>query len=180
MVLSHQTLDNDTVLNVAQLLKEQVGQARTLSVSLSRLRLDDDLTATELQAELKLTRIAEGLLVEGTIAGRAELECVRCLEPFLADFGGQVEGRYQPSIDVRGGFPLEEPEDDDVLIIDGNHQLDLTEFLRQVSIVTLPFRPVCGDDCPGFTAEHGDADDGVDHRLAALEQLLDEDEPRSS
>jgi uncharacterized protein len=167
-------LVNDTVLNVAQLLKQPVGNFRRVELRIDELELDDDLTARDVTATLKLTRIETGLLVTGSLAGRARLECVRCLEEFDIDYDGQVEALYRPSIDILSGMPVEVSEDDEIFDIDESHQLDLAELLRQLSILTLPIRPVCGDDCPGFESRFGDDGESADDRFAVLEQLLDE------
>lgn len=170
---------NDTVLNVAQLLKENVGGKRTFVVSLDSLSLDESITARDVSAQLKLTRISGGILVTGWLAGTARVECVRCLEEFDTEFGGEMDAEFRPTIDIASGVPVDPDGDDESFDIDDNHQLDLAEMLRQVAILTLPIRPVCGDDCPGYTSEFrgGDepsADEAGDERLAVLEQLLDD------
>lgn len=172
-------LDNDTVLNVAQLLKENVGSKRTCAVSLDTLTLDESITAREVTAQLKLTRIVDGILVTGSLAGQARLECVRCLDEFDTDYSGEVEAEFRPTIDISSGTPVDVDDDGETFVIDEAHQLDLAEMLRQVSILTLPIRPVCGDDCPGFVSEFRDgdepsSDEAGDERLAVLEQLLDD------
>jgi uncharacterized protein len=172
-------IHNDTVLNVAQLLKDNVGSKRTFAVSLDTLPLDDTTTARNIVAQLKLTRIADGILVTGSLAGETRLECVRCLEEFDTEFSGEVEAEFRPTIDISSGTPVEIEDNDESFEIDDSHHLDMAEMLRQVSILTLPIRPVCGDDCPGFVSEFrgGDeppSDEAGDERLAVLEQLLDE------
>ncbi len=173
-------INNDTILNVAQLLKENVGSKRNYDLTLDSLPLDETVVASNITARLKLTRIAHGILVTGSLAGEARLECVRCLEEFDTDFSGEVEAEFRPTIDVSSGVPVViEEDDDDSFEIDEGHHMDLGEMLRQVSILTLPIRPVCGDDCPGFVSEFrgGDeppSEEAGDERLAVLEQLLDD------
>jgi uncharacterized protein len=172
-------IDNDTVLNVAQLLKDHVGSKRLYALKLDSLPLDETMTARDVTAQLKLTRIADGILVTGSLAGWTRMECVRCLEEFDTEFSGDVEAEFRPTIDIASGMLIDAEDDGETFEIDDNHLLDLAEMLRQVSILTLPIRPVCGDDCPGFTSEFrgGDeppSDEAGDERLAVLERLLDE------
>lgn len=172
-------LVNDAVLNVAQLLKENVGGKRHVDVHLDELPLDDTTAARDVSASVKLTRIVDGILVTGRISGTATLECVRCLQEFDAEYAGDIEAQYRPTIDIESGYPIEYEDDGETFVIDDSHLLDLTDLLRQVSILTLPIRPVCGDDCPDFTSEFrgGDeapSDESVDERFAVLEQLLDD------
>jgi uncharacterized protein len=172
-------LVNDTVLNVAQLLKEHVGSTRRLEVTLAELPLDDSIVARDVSASVKLTRIADGILVTGAISGRATLECVRCLNEFDADYRGDIEAQFRPTVDIVSGVPVESEDDDEAFVIDDGHQLDLTELLRQVSILALPIRPVCGDECPGFESEYRGTDEAPsedmgDERLSVLAELLDD------
>jgi uncharacterized protein len=176
-------ITNDTVLNVAQLLKENVGSKRNYSFSLDTLSLDETTTAWDVTAQLKLTRISDGILVTGSLAGMARLECVRCLNEFDTEYHGDVEAEFRPTIDISSGMPVER-EVDDYFEIDDNHHLDLADMLRQLSILSLPIRPVCGDDCPGFVSEFrgGDepsTDEAGDERLSVLQQLLEESEDSS-
>jgi uncharacterized protein len=173
MSLNVRTLTNDTGVNAAQLLKEPVGAARGVEVKLDRFRLDLDLTATNVEAQVRLTRVATGILVEGQMTGTVELECVRCLELYEQAFRGEIEGEFRPSIDVRTGIPLALPEDDDIFVIDNNHELDLNELFRQVAVVSLPMQPLCREDCPGIMPTVDDEDDDSDERLAVLRDLLD-------
>lgn len=167
-------LENDTVINVAQLLKQPVGAARTVEADLDSFRLDQDLWAHGVRARVRLTRIATGILAAGEVDGTARLECVRCLTEFDAPFSGTFDAEFRPTVEVRTGEPLPLPEDNEIFLIDNNHQLDLAEILRQVAILGLPMRPVCGDQCPGFEAEVGEGEQAGDDRLAVLRSLLEE------
>jgi uncharacterized protein len=177
MSLHVRTLTNDTVVNVAQLLKEPVGAARLLEVQLDRFELDAELTALDVAANIRLTRIETGILTEGDISGAVELECVRCLDRYMQAFRGEIEGEYRPSIDVRTGYPLALPEDSDIFVIDHNHELDLNELFRQVAVVSLPMQPICREDCPGIVTDDGaDSSDDTDERLAVLSKLLESEQ----
>jgi len=176
MSLHVRTLTNDTVVNVAQLLKEPVGAARSLDVHLDRFELDAGLTALDVAANIRLTRIETGILAEGDISGSVELECVRCLDRYMQAFRGEIEGEYRPSIDVRTGYPLALPEDSDIFVIDNNHELNLNELFRQVAVVSLPLQPLCREDCPGTVPEDVDDADDTDERLAVLRKLLEGDQ----
>ena len=174
MALHLLKLVDDTVVNVAQLLKQPVGAARALEARLSRFQLDADLRARDVEVSGRMIRIETGILVQGTVRGIATLECVRCLEEFDAPFEGQFDAEFWPSVEVRTGVPLPLPEDDEIFVIDHNHELDLAEVLRQISIVSLPMRPVCGEACPGFQKEFPAVGTTEDERLAVLRRLLDE------
>ena len=52
-------LNNETTINVAALLREQVGAQRSYDITLESLFLDDTLEAGELAGQLFLTRLSE-------------------------------------------------------------------------------------------------------------------------
>ncbi|MBX6753937.1 YceD family protein [Thermorudis peleae] len=167
-----QQLYNDTVLNVAQLLKARVGAERRIDVHLDALELDVDLPTQRVEAHLRLTRITSGILVTGDVQVTGHQVCARCLTEFDGTYTETVSAEFWPSIDVETGAPLPLPEDDETFIIDENHQLDLNELLRQVAILAQPLRPVCGPDCPGFESLLPPEAMPVDDRLAVLASLL--------
>lgn len=169
-------LDNDTIVNVAQLLQEQVGGFRLYDLSLDWFALDVDMMASHIRGQVRLTRIATGILASGEVEGIAHVECVRCLEIYEQPFHARFDQEFRPTIDIRTGAPLAPPDPiDDIGGIDEAHELDVSEPLRQEALLELPMRPVCGDDCPGPEVPEDD-DDAIDARLGALAELLDEDQ----
>ena len=131
-----------------------------------------------IEFELRLEAVMEGVLVTGQAHAELEGECVRCLEEIhddvVADF--QELFAYEESDTARspqGG------EDDDVSRLEGD-LLDLEPVLRDAVVLTLPFQPLCRDDCPGLCIDCGArlADDPdhqheepVDPRWAKLRAL---------
>ena len=170
-------LDNDTVVNVAQLLKEQVGATRTYDLSLDWFALASDVMAADVHGRVRLTRIATGILASGEVDGIGLIECVRCLEIYEQPFHATFDQEYRPLVDVRTGALLERPDPvDDIGEINDVHELDFSEPLRQEALLALPMQPICGDICPGPEVPvDADADTG-DARLSVLANLLDEDE----
>jgi uncharacterized protein len=179
MTVQHRKiLVNDTVVNVAQLLKEPVGATRIVEIHLDRFPLAEDIRAHQVEAEVRLTRVAAGVLADGWVRGLAELECVRCLDPFDAPFEGEFDAEFLPSIDVRTGLPLPPPADEETFVIDHNHELDLGDVLRQVAIVALPMQPICREECAGSQPEPEEEpadEEAGDERLAVLRRLLEDE-----
>ncbi len=174
MSLHIKTLTNDTIVNVAQLLKEPVGATRIADVHLERLALDESSVATDVAARVRLTRVIEGILADGQMSGKIELECVRCLDLFTLEFAGEFEADFRPSVDVRTGVPLYVPEHEDIFVIDNNHELDLDELLRQTAIVSMPMQALCREDCAGIEqVELEDEEEAEDERMAVLRDLLE-------
>lgn len=93
------------------------------------------------------------LLVSGTVEGRAETECARCLEPFELDLSGEVEGYFIiPGMEAEGQEEDEEAEFD-LLPEDG--KLDMEPLLSAALIVDLPLQPLCDEDCQGLCPQCG-------------------------
>ena len=130
--------------------------------------------------DLRLEAVMEGVLVTGTARADLTGECARCLEPI----GDDVE------VDLQELFAYEESDtatdagDDDASRLEGD-LLDLEPLLRDAVVLSLPFQPLCREDCPGLCTECGArlADDpehqhneAIDPRWAALRGLADQTE----
>ena len=129
---------------------------------------------------LRLEAVMEGVLLTGTATAGLDGECARCLEPIRDDV----------VVDLQELFVYEESdtateEDDGVGVsrLQGD-LLDLEPVLRDAVVLSLPFRPLCQEDCPGLCIECGarladdpghQHDDPGDPRWAALaEHTFDE------
>jgi uncharacterized protein len=183
-------LRNESGLNVATLLQEDVGSTRTVDIDLDSFPLDDDLVARNVDARVRLTRLRHHILADGELRAEIELECVRCLTEFDYQAETAFSEQFRQLHDVRSGADLsdnrelegdetEDTTDEDAFVIDEHHELDLAEALRQNLVLAIPMTPVCGDDCPGPPiVDRGDDDETEQSggRFGALASLLD-DEP---
>jgi uncharacterized protein len=184
------TLVNDTTINVASLLQEDVGSTRAVHVGLDGFALDDDLYANDLEADIRLTRLGHHLLADGTVRANVALECVRCLTTFEQGIETDFSEKYRQSHDVRSGAGIaahdmddEAPDEDDdeSFVIDEGHELDLAEAFRQNLVLALPMVPTCGDECPGPPEhEHDTGEQQRGGQFDALSALLDDDETDSA
>jgi uncharacterized protein len=173
-------LRNETAVNVAGLLKGQIGTARTYRLLLDDFAPDGETIAQKVTGKVRLTRLRDGILAHVEASGLSPLACARCLRDYEQPFEVAFDEEYRQTVDVRSGAGLDvELEDEEqASLIDENHELDLREPLRQEIVISLPMRPDCGPDCPGPdlpAAEDEDAEEVVDTRLAALATLLGND-----
>lgn len=174
-------LSNDTIINVAQLMKSDLGSTRHVTLDLDQFPLDDDLLSKDVHGDLRLTRITHGILASGTIRGTALVECVRCLEMYEQEFEADFDQEYRPLIDVRSGMLVDQPAPEEEFgMIDEVHELDLAEPMRQVAILALPIKPVCREDCPGLPEANSAAEETGDRRLGVLSQLLETENDEES
>jgi DUF177 domain-containing protein len=128
---------------------------------------------SQVELDLRLEAVMEGVLVTGTAHAGLEGECVRCLEPITDELEGQFQELF-----VYDDHATSE-EDDEVSMLEGD-LLDLEPLLRDAVVLALPFQPLCQDDCPGLCPECGarladDPDHGheaaIDPRWAKLTGL---------
>ena len=192
-----ETPNTDLVFNVAQLLKEPVGSTRKFDIGAPELRLSEQsdrpdseaLEARGVAGNVKITRLSKDLLVQGKVSADVRLECSRCLTAFSMPVEARLEENYQPTVDIETGRPVHREtyeEDDTAFSISPNHELDLTEPVRQALLVALPLKPLCRDDCAGLCPQCGaDLNEGpcdcepdtTDDRWAALRELRLQDLP---
>jgi uncharacterized protein len=134
---------------------------------------------SELELDLRLEAVMEGILVSGTIRGRAVGECVRCLETVEDEIEADVQELY-----VYPGRTPDGEEEDDLREL-RDDLIDLEPAVYDSLVPALPFQPVCRDDCPGLCSECGArlADDpththeSTDPRWAELQRLLTQNDP---
>jgi uncharacterized protein len=143
----------------------------------------------DLELDLRLESVMEGILVSGSVRGRAVGECVRCLEEASADVEVDLqELYYYPD---RARVAAENGDDEEeVRELEGD-LLDVEPAVRDAVVPALPFRPVCSADCPGLCPQCGarladpeNADhthEVLDPRWAELERMKTLfDEPKES
>ena len=130
--------------------------------------------------DLRLESVMEGVLVSGTASADLTGECARCLEELHDD----VVVDLQELFAYEGSDTATDSGDDDVSRLEGD-LLDLEPLLRDAVVLSLPFQPLCRDDCPGLCIECGarladdpdhQHDEAIDPRWAALRALTDQTE----
>jgi uncharacterized protein len=175
-----QKLRNETAINVAGLLKGQIGSTRSYRLLLDSFTADGETIARQIEGDVRLTRLRDGVLVSVQASGISPLECARCLREYEQLFEIDFDEEYRQTVDIRTGVELgvDVEDQEQVSLIDENHELDLREPMRQEIVIALPMRPDCGPDCPGPDQVQGEdeAEGEVDARLAALASLLGDDQ----
>lgn len=173
--------------NVAGLLRESPGTARTFHVQVPRgdLPIAEDLQlAGPVEGEVKLWRTGRGILARGRLATTLAETCSRCLAPTLTPVSVEIDQEALASIDIDSGKPVDLAGEPDAIRLDDHHELDLAETIRDAISLAEPIAPLCRPDCRGLclvcgedlnlAPEHHHAQDDIDPRLAGLAQLLDQ------
>ena len=134
---------------------------------------------SDIDLDLRLESVHDGILVSGTAAVAIHGECSRCLDPIDYDLDVDVQELYVFDPAADGG---EDSEDDQMYEV-RDETIDLEPMLRDAVITQLPFQPVCREDCQGLCAQCGarlEDDPGhhhevLDPRWSALSGLLEQD-----
>src|SRR3954452_22463664 len=129
---------------------------------------------SDIELDLRLEAVLDGVLVSGVVEAAIHAECGRCLEP--------VDDTVE--VPVQELFVYDAADaDDDVGALAGDF-IDIEPLVRDALVLGLPLNPVCAPDCRGLCAGCGErlaalpadhAHDVIDSRWAALATLGDND-----
>ena len=129
--------------------------------------------SAEVELDLRLESVHEGILATGEIFAEAKTMCSRCLE----DMNLKIE------VDFQELFAYSYSSDDELLVT--NEHIDLEQVVIDSVVLSLPFQPVCNKDCLGLCVECGfrlseepehKHENVVDPRFEALKDLLSKEE----
>jgi uncharacterized protein len=133
---------------------------------------------SEIELDLVLTSVSEGVYVSGNVRGSLTGECGRCL--------GEISESFDVPIAELFAYPdstTEETTDEDEVSRMQGDLFDLEPVVRDAVVLTLPTNPLCRPDCPGLCPECGvhfddlpadHSHEDVDSRWAALRKLTAE------
>ena len=134
---------------------------------------------SDVELDIRLESVTEGVLVTGTALVTVAGECSRCLEPLTFDREVDLQELYEyPDTDARGREIAGDDDEDELPKIEGD-LLDLEPTLRDAVVLALPLQPLCQPDCLGLCSECGanlndqpdHKHDVIDARWAALANL---------
>ncbi|WP_322817962.1 DUF177 domain-containing protein [Tepidiforma sp.] len=134
--------------NVAGLLKAEVGASR-------RHRIEPEEPVH--RGSVEIVRVPRGVLVRCEAEVLIDALCSRCLVAFAYPERVRFEEFFRQQVDLVDGRWLEpiEGEDEDTFLIDLNNEIDITEAVRQYTVMAAAMQPLCRPDCPGLCPECG-------------------------
>jgi uncharacterized protein len=97
----------------------------------------------KIEVDLRLESIHEGVLATGEVFTKAASLCSRCLEPL----------ELAVEVDFQELFAYSLEQEDDFLIQD--EKINLEQAITDAVVLSLPFKPVCSEDCLGLCSECG-------------------------
>lgn len=136
--------------NVSQLLRSGVGGTRSYDLAADGPIDLGGNVADSIEGHVKFTLTNFGIVADVTARARISLTCARCLEPFFSNVTVDFVEEYEPSINIETGLPAAQAHTENAFFISANHQIDLTEALRQHLLLAVEIVPVCRTDCQGL------------------------------
>jgi uncharacterized protein len=133
------------LIDVTQLLKEPVGSSRSYDLN----GVIHEEVKGLVEGKAKLIHISQGVLVQCELTTEVELICSRCLDTFLLPVSYTAEEEFASVSDLCRDLVLPSSEQSERFTIDDRNILDLSELIRQYTLLNLPMKPLCRLDCPG-------------------------------
>ena len=133
-------------------------------------RIGPDLIAIpeggEIDLDLRLEAVSEGVLVSGTVRAEVVGECARCLESFQDSLELPITELFA----YPDSATEQTTEEGEVYRVVDEH-VDLEPAVVDAVVLGLPLQPLCSEDCPGLCAECGVrlAIAGTEHRHEILD-----------
>jgi uncharacterized protein len=158
-------------INVGFLLSGGPGHSHTTTFDVPTVKIADDLTVDYIRGPIRLSRTAEGILVQGQLQLGIAGECYRCLDTVTQDVTLNIEELFAYPSPTVAEFSL---HDDGIL--------DLAPLLRAEVLIVNSRRFLCRPDCKGLCPECGVnwnqttctcAEEAIDLRLAGFKKFLE-------
>lgn len=131
---------------------------------------------SEIDLDLRLEAVAEGVLVTGTVSGDTAGQCARCLET--------LDGTVNVFLTELYAYPdsvTDQTSDADDIHRITDDQVDLEQAVIDAVGLDLPMVPLCRDDCRGLcpdcgvrldTADRDHHHEKIDPRWAGLRETF--------
>jgi uncharacterized protein len=160
-------------LNVGFIIHETVGYSRDFPIEIDSIRIPPDLALNNLNGWVRVTRTAQGLLVQVKMTAEMPSECARCLEEFSLPLTVNYADLY--------AFNLNSVTESGLLVPETG-KINLAPILREEMLLSVPISPTCKPNCKGLCPICGEnlnlspcnhEEQDIDPRLAGLRSLLD-------
>jgi uncharacterized protein len=115
------------------------------------------------------------LRVAGTVSGRVQVECDRCLKPVEVAVNSHCDVEYVTAEDYQAQQALELTEADLNLSLFDGEGLEIDELVKEELLLAVPDHVICSEACRGICAVCG-----VDKNLSDCECETREVDPRWS
>ncbi len=128
-------------LNVGFIIHETAGYSREFPFDFPEIHLHPDLDLRNLTGVARVTRTAQGLLLQMKLNAFSTVECGRCLKDFDQSLNIDFTELYAftPNSITDSG-----------LLVPETGKIDLEPLVREEMILAFPMSPICQSDCKGL------------------------------
>ena len=163
-------------LNAGFFLGQGVGYSRDFLFESPEVRFDPDLILYDLSGSARITRTAQGLLVQVQLHAAMPAECVRCLNDLSQPLETEFTELY--------AFTPQSVTESGLLLPESGY-INLSPLVREYMLLAMPISPLCSPDCKGLCPICGENLNEVtclhqasspDTDSPALAPLLDQEE----
>ena len=135
-------------LNLAQLMNEPSGTHREYIID-EYFDFTNGQGSRQLLGSIELTRTDAGVWASARLKTASTSSCCRCLNGYEHPILMSIEEEISQSHERKMGTTVD-CEPTEVLSIDSNQILDLTDAIHQYASLSLPMKPICHPDCKGL------------------------------
>ena len=102
------------------------------------------------EVEGRVSRSGYEVRLQGKINATAEVDCDRCLKSVSIPVETEFDVTYVPAADYTSNEAAELQEEDLSLSVFDGEAIDIDELVREQTLLALPNRALCGEDCKGL------------------------------
>ncbi len=129
------------LINIGFIVHQTVGFSREFPFDYPSVFLPPDTELVNLTGNARVTRTAQGLLVQVQMEANTPVECARCLTEFSQHLQTDFTELYAFNANSITELGLILPE---------NGKIDLSPIIRDEMLLAIPINPVCKPDCKGL------------------------------
>lgn len=144
-------------VNVSHISSGEVGDSAEFRLAGANPDISDLELTQPITGQVRIIKLDDGLQLTGQAHLAFNLECYRCLDPYV----------HQADLKLSGLF-TDNPGEDDWPIGAGD-ELDLDPLIRQEALLSIPIQQLCREDCAGLCVECGQKrNDGHQHETETI------------
>ena len=132
--------------------KEERASISTYLEDLSEIDFDFE---TPLQAEAKIRKVGQSILIKASVDTILRLRCVRCLKEFTYPLSSTFELTLYPQKETVLEEEVDLREDDMESSFFEGGEIHLSEIACEQIFLEIPCQPLCEEDCKGLCPRCG-------------------------
>lgn len=142
------------VIDIQRISERGLHLSGVLEIDQENLIEESAYLAAPVDYDIRFVRDKEKIKVSGKMSTKVVLSCVRCLEEFELPIDGHFDLVLFPVGALTQAEHSIKEEESEYIFYKGN-KIDLAKILSEQVNLSLPFNPVCHEDCKGLCSYCG-------------------------